>query len=90
MEIKQDDKGFYVGKPGNKDAEITFVDKGANTIEIDHTEVSEKLRGEGVAGKLVQSVVDYARGNDLKITATCEYAKKKLGRTDEYNDVYIG
>ncbi|SEQ94109.1 GNAT family N-acetyltransferase [Piscibacillus halophilus] len=90
MDIKQDEKGFYVGDPNDKDAEITFIDKGNNTIEIDHTEVSEKLRGEGVAGKLVKAVVDHARENNLQITASCPYAQKKLGRTDEYRDVYVG
>lgn len=90
LDIKRDEKGFYVGEVNQKDAEITFVDQGNSTIDIDHTEVSEKLRGEGVAGKLVKEVVDYARENDLKITASCPYAAKKLGRTNEYKDVYVG
>lgn len=90
VEIKHANNGFYVGDSKKKDAEITFVKKDANTIDIDHTEVSPNLRGEGVAGKLVQSVVKYARENDLKITASCSYAQKKLGRTDEYKDVYLG
>ncbi|WP_407644098.1 GNAT family N-acetyltransferase [Filobacillus milosensis] len=90
MEIKRDEKGFYVGNPSNKDAEITFVKKDEDTIDIDHTEVSENLQGQGVGGKLVQAVVDYARENNLNITATCPYAEKKLSRTDEYLDVFVG
>ncbi|RPF53345.1 GNAT family N-acetyltransferase [Aquisalibacillus elongatus] len=90
MEIKQDDHGFYIGDEDHKDAEVTFNYTDDKTIDIDHTEVSEKLRGEGVAGKLVKTVVDYAREHNLKVTASCPYAKKKLGRTNEYQDVFIG
>ena len=90
MEIKQDDHSFYIGDPVDRDAEITFVSKDDEMIMIDHTEVSEKLQGGGVAGKLVEAVVNYARENNLKITASCEYAKKKLERTEEYKDVYAG
>ncbi|WP_439646603.1 GNAT family N-acetyltransferase [Piscibacillus salipiscarius] len=61
MDIKRDDQGFYVGTADSKDAMITFEDKGNQTIDIDHTEVSEKLRGTGMAGKLVKAVVEYAR-----------------------------
>ncbi|MGM8215440.1 GNAT family N-acetyltransferase [Bacillaceae bacterium W0354] len=90
MEIKQDDHSFYIGDNDNRDAEITFVAKDDEMIMIDHTEVSDKLQGQGVAGKLVEAVVNYARENHLKITASCSYAKHKLEKTEAYHDVYAG
>jgi predicted GNAT family acetyltransferase len=54
---------------------------------IDHTEVDEKLRGEGVGEDMVRAAVEYARENDLKINPACPYARKVIERTPELQDV---
>lgn len=90
MKFKFDDHSFYLGDTDNRDAEITFVAKDDELIVIDHTYVSEKLRGSGLAGELVDAVVNYARENNLKVAATCSYAQRKLERTEQYKDVYAG
>ncbi len=90
LKINQDDHSFFIGDADQRDAEITFVSKDDELIMIDHTFVSEKLRGGQIAGKLVEAVVNYARENNLKITASCSYAKRKLERSEEYKDVYVG
>ncbi|MBU0278391.1 MULTISPECIES: GNAT family N-acetyltransferase [unclassified Gemella] len=38
--------------------------------------VDEKYRGQGLAGKLMQEVVTYAKENNIKLDATCSYAIK--------------
>jgi uncharacterized protein len=43
-----------------------------------------------VGEKLVDAAVEFARENELKITATCPYARKKLENTAEYSDVFVG
>ena len=52
MDISQEDfdtKGsFYVEREGNRLAEMTYSKAGTDRIIIDHTEVADKLRGEGV------------------------------------------
>ncbi|MFD1040009.1 GNAT family N-acetyltransferase [Virgibacillus byunsanensis] len=86
--IKKGKNKFFVGNDEtNPTAEITFIPVGEAQIDIDHTYVSEELRGEGMAGKLVDQVVTYAREESKKITATCPYAKGKLEKTPEYQDV---
>ena len=90
MQIQRDEHGrkgaFYIEENGEWIAELTYL-KSNDTMTIDHTEVDEKLRGEGVAQDLVKAAVEYARENNLKIRAVCPYAKKVIERTPEFQDV---
>ena len=95
MEIKHVEKGgrggFIVrGEPGKRLAEMTYTTAGSSGIIIDHTDVDESLRGQGVGEKLLAEAVKYARGKSLRIYATCPFALAKLRETDEYADVFAG
>ncbi|MBA8760579.1 GNAT family N-acetyltransferase [Staphylococcus coagulans] len=88
-EIKHGDNKFYVGEDENHlQALMTYVPVGNSRIIIDHTEVGEELKGQGVGKQLVQTAVDYARENNIKIHATCPFAKSVLEKTTEYHDVF--
>lgn len=67
---------------------MTYVPAGTNRIIIDHTEVDEGLSGQGVGSELVKAAVEYARENDIKIHATCPFAKNILNKTESYIDVF--
>ena len=90
MQIQRDEHGrkgaFYIDENGEWVAELTYL-KSNGTMIIDHTEVDEKLRGEGVGQDLVKAAVEYARENDLKIRPVCPYTKKVIERTPEFQDV---
>ena len=86
--IRQSDNGFYIeSENGERSAEITFADRDENVIEVDHTFVDPSLRGQGVAGKLLNKVVEYARDTNKKIIPVCSYAQAKMLRNKEYEDV---
>lgn len=91
MDIKLDEsqsKGsFYIEENGNRLAEMTFSKAGDRMIIIDHTEVSDALRGTGAGLKLVAAGVDFARKNGLKIIPLCPFAKSVFDRKPEYRDV---
>ena len=57
-------------------AEITFPEDRPGVANINHTFVDGSLRGQGVAGQLVQGAADQIRGRDMKAVATCSYAVK--------------
>jgi predicted GNAT family acetyltransferase len=78
---------FVIKRDHERVAELTYKRDG-DTINIDHTEVDESLRGQHVGQKLVDEAVKFARENNLKITATCPYASKVLSRSSEYSDVF--
>lgn len=86
--IKEGSQSFYVGESEtNPDAEIGYTFSENGDIVIDHTVVSESLQGQGLAGKLVERVVEQARQDRRKIVPQCSYAKKKLEETSDYQDV---
>ncbi len=59
----------------------------ANKLDIYHTEVDAAYGGRGLAGKLVDLVVAYARENNYKIIPTCPYVAKKFDKDQSYKDV---
>lgn len=83
-----DSKGsFFIEKDGEVKAEITYSKAGPSLIIIDHTEVSDELRGENIGKRLVEHTVNYARENKLKIIPLCPFAKSVIDRDDSLQDV---
>ncbi len=90
LEIKKGKGRFFIGESEENDvARITFLYKEDNVIDINHTFVSPELRGQAIAEKLLNKVVEFAKENNLLIIPTCSYAVKKMTRNDEYNDVLL-
>lgn len=88
-EIQSGENRFFIGDDPKKPiAEITFRLVGNdNILVIDHTYVAEELRGEGIARKLIDKVVEYARAENKKIVPLCPYAKKLMIGNPEFDDI---
>jgi predicted GNAT family acetyltransferase len=54
---------------------------------IDHTEVDESLRGQGIARKLTLAAVDWARKSGVKLVPICPFAKAVFDRDPSIHDV---
>ncbi len=78
------------GEGGAVVAGIAFHRSPENAIIIDHTEVSDSLKGQGVGARLVEAVVVLARMEKVGIIPACPYARKVLARGDGYADVLMG
>lgn len=92
MEIKQRENGnkgaFFIEVDGKQEAEMTYSVAGTGRIIIDHTEVSDKLRGKNAGKQLVAAAVDHSRKNNLKILPLCPFARAVFERTPDYADVF--
>lgn len=91
MEFKLSEKGqnqfaFEYEQDGEKLAEIEWTQKD-NVMAMTHTYVSDALRGQGVAKKLLDKAADYARENQYKMNALCSYVVAAFEKSDAYNDV---
>ena len=78
---------FFIADDQGKQAQITYSKAGADKIIIDHTEVDETLRGQGIGYKLVERAVEHAREQGLKIMPLCPFAKAVFKKNQEYQDV---
>lgn len=84
----RDHKGSFLHQEnGEVLAEMTYSRAGESMIIIDHTEVSEKLRGQGAGAKLVETLVGYARENKIKIMPLCPFAKSVFTKREDLRDV---
>ena len=84
---KQGNAFIYSKDDGSKGGEITFKPQDDNIIVADHTYVDQPLRGQGIASKLLDALVEYARSENLKIKAQCSYVAIAFARDDRYQDV---
>ncbi|MAL16642.1 MAG: GNAT family N-acetyltransferase [Balneola sp.] len=91
MDIKHDTtetKGtFYIEMEGKRVAEMTYSKAGAERIIIDHTDVADETRGQGLGKKLVYEAVEFARKNNLKILPLCPFARSVFSKNSEIRDV---
>lgn len=91
MEIKFEQVGskgsFFIEENNQRLAEMTFSMAGETLMIIDHTEVSDALRGKNVGKQLVAAAVNYAREKNIKILPLCPFAKSVFDKIAEYNDV---
>jgi predicted GNAT family acetyltransferase len=78
---------FFIESDGARIAEMTYMKKGASRIVIDHTEVQPSLRGQGIARRLVDAAVAWARQNNVKIAATCPYVIARFAGDRSLDDV---
>ena len=91
MDILQKDNGqkgsFYLEQDNKLLAEMTYVWAGADRMIIDHTDVDESLKGQGVGKQLVSKAVAFARERQIKIIPLCPFAKSVFDKTKEFGDV---
>ncbi|MFC3717516.1 GNAT family N-acetyltransferase [Luteimonas soli] len=68
------------------DAFVEYEREGS-TLAINHTEVPPEIGGRGIAGKLVEAVLRYARDEGLKVLPRCSYADAYMRRHGEYEEL---
>lgn len=78
---------FFVQRDGARLGELTYSRLDPHHVIVDHTEVSEPLRGLGVARRLLDATVDWARSTGTRLTVTCPYAKSQFDQDPSIQDV---
>ncbi|MGN7386451.1 GNAT family N-acetyltransferase [Sporosarcina sp. SAFN-015] len=86
VELGGDAFAFRNEKDGKMQAEITWTLLG-DVMVMDHTYVSEELRGGGVAKQLLDRAADYAREKGYKMEAVCSFVVSAFERLKDYDDV---
>ncbi|HXT71548.1 MAG TPA: GNAT family N-acetyltransferase [Vicinamibacterales bacterium] len=60
---------------------VAFLDYGLpdeRTFNIDYVEVTPAMRGRQLGERLVDAAVEWAKGENRRVTATCGFARRVL------------
>ncbi|SPL70735.1 GNAT family N-acetyltransferase [Acinetobacter stercoris] len=91
LEIKHVDDGkkgeFFIGEDGHHLAEMAYTWAGDDKFIIDHTIVSDELRGQGVGRKLLDQTIELARDKNVKIIPLCPFSKSEFEKDASIRDV---
>lgn len=70
---------------------LAFMEIGLSEdrLTVYHTEVSGKLKGEGIGMKLLEVMVDYARKHKLKVLPLCPFVHGQFKKDKKaYADIW--
>ena len=80
---------FFVEQDGNILAEMIYTMPSPDKMIIEHTEVSDELKGKKAGYQLVHTAVEYARTNNIRIIPLCPFANSVFKKKPEYADVLV-
>lgn len=91
IEIERRDRvthGEYLAsdQSGEDAGKLTWTLRG-NARDAEHTLVPSRMRGKGIAGKLVDALIRDARREGFKIVPSCSYVAKQFERHPEWADL---
>lgn len=91
MEIKHEFDGkkgaFYLQEADKRLAEMVYVMAGDAKMIIEHTEVDDSLKGQGIGKKLQAELIKYVREKNIKVLPLCPFAKAMFDKNVEWQDV---
>lgn len=91
MDFKQKSNMIYLeNEEGDIIAKVTFPDIKPGVVTINHTFVDDSLRGQGIAGKLMEEAYKKIKGDNKKVIPTCSYAVKWFEKNEAYRDILEG
>jgi predicted GNAT family acetyltransferase len=78
---------FSIEKDGRRIGEMSYRRATATLVTIDHTGVMVSHRGQGLARRLLDAAVQWARETRTKIVPSCSYAAAHFARDASIRDV---
>lgn len=82
-----DDRISLYDPQGRELAFVAFPACGPGRVEIRSTVVSPTLRGQGVAGRLLETLADQLRTQGLRAVPVCSYAVAWFDRHPDQQDL---
>ena len=67
-------------------SKLDYIQDGKNFV-IAHVGVYPELRGQGIAGKIVEAGLQYAKQNSLRVIPMCSYAAAYIRRNPQYSEL---
>lgn len=80
---------FFIEENGERLATMEFTMAGETKMIIDHTEVDDRLRGQGAGRQLLNRLVEYVREKSIKVIPLCPFAKSVFQKDASIRDVLV-
>lgn len=74
---------------GDELAILEYMIAGKNII-YSHTEVPKAYGGQGIAGKLAYTAMEFAKAQGYKVQAVCPYVDRYVKKHPEYQSITWG
>ena len=84
--IREEGRIYAENKDGTVLAEVIFPAISDFAVSINRTFVDNSLKGQGIAGKLVDEVIGYAKAHGKKIKPVCSFAAGWFEKHPEYTE----
>jgi uncharacterized protein len=88
--IKHDSKyNKFFTEVAGKESNLSYEKITDNIWDYKLMFVPKNLRGQGIAGKVVEFALNFAKKNNIKIKATCSYVNGFIDTHPEYKELVI-
>lgn len=67
--------------------EMAYTWAGDSMLIIDHTDVNERFRGQGVGEQLLDELIAFVRERQVKVIPLCPFAKSVFDKDASIHDV---
>ncbi|ERS02609.1 GNAT family acetyltransferase [Acinetobacter sp. COS3] len=67
--------------------EMAYTWAGDSMLIIDHTDVNERFRGQGVGRQLLDELIAFVRERQVKVIPLCPFAKSVFDKDASIHDV---
>ena len=87
LPVQHADGRFFMEQGGRTLAELIYEMDDQGYAVLEHTHIDEALRGQGVARRLVDAAVAWARRTGTRVVPVCSYARAIFARDRSLSDV---
>ncbi|MGB0523106.1 MAG: GNAT family N-acetyltransferase [Flammeovirgaceae bacterium] len=78
---------FFIAIEGEELAFLAYTNLQNKVLTLNHTDVSDKLKGKGVGKKLIEASVNFAREKQMKVVPNCPYAQTIFNKNPDFKTV---
>ena len=91
LQLSEKNHGAFFVKEGEEQLGEMVLSISDKNLTVYHTEVSPKAEGKGLAKKMLESMVDYARKNNLQVIPLCPFVRVQFERhPQQFADLWQG
>ncbi len=80
---------FFIEDTTGVLSELSYRKLDNDVLVIDDTQTKRHVEGQGLASKLLEQTVNYAKENNYKIDPLCPFAEVKFDQNKEYKKVQV-